>query len=216
MRQVYSGVLGFLLALLVLAASACGGSSGQSADTAQKSGSSNGFTTYSVDSQGFSIAVPDSWKTASVDELLDDDAVAALKAKSPVLGNAVDQLGKPSSFVKLLAFDTNATGGFATNLNVGITQLPDDVTQKQFFDLNVAQVRQATGKPPEQEEVDLPGGHALHITWILPGLSGDPVADQYLFYTPGKGYILTYSATSDQVHEYADTFERSANSFTHG
>ena len=216
---MYAGVLGFLLAVALLGAVvACGGSdqsSGSAAETAQKSASANGFSTYSVGSQGFSVAVPDSWKTASVDEVLDDASVEQLREKSPALGNALADLGKPSSVIKLLAFDPDAKNGFATNLNVGVTPLPDDVSEEEFFAANIEQVKQASGRSPDQEELDLPAGHALHINWELPGFDPAPVADQYLFYTPGRAYVLTYSALREQTDEYASTFERSVRSFQH-
>ena len=213
---MYSGVLGVLLAFVLFGTLACGGSD-QSAETVQKSSSANGFTTYTVDSQGFSIAVPDSWKTASADDVIDQNAIDKLQEKSPILGQALAEIGKPSSVVKLLAYDPNVTDSFTTNLNVVVTPLPDSVTQEQFFDANVSEIRGALGKDPDHEELDLPAGHALHLNWPLPGLqdSGAPVADQYFFFSPGRGYVLTYTVAGASADEYADTFERSARSFTH-
>jgi hypothetical protein len=209
-----SGVVSLLLATLVLLAPiACGGS-GQSAETAAEKGeSSNGFTRYTVDSQNFSVAVPDDWEIGSVDELLDEDTADRLRQENPKLADAVDQLGNPGSVIKLIAYDPDTSNGFSTNFNVGVFALPDDATEQQFYDLNVAQVEDGIGKAPAQEELELAGGRALHITWVIPGTEGSPVADQYLLFSPGRGYVLTYSALKERMDEYADTFEQSAESF---
>jgi hypothetical protein len=207
-----------LLATLILfAAIACGGS-GESAETAAQQGeSSGGFTTYTVDSQNFSIAIPDDWEIGSVDELLDEESADRLRQENPTLADAVDQLGDPRSVIKLIAYDPDANNGFATNFNVAVFALPDDASEQQFYDLNVAQVEDGIGKAPAQEELELAGGrHALHVTWVIPGAEGSPVADQYLVFSPGHGYVLTYSALEERMDEYAHTFEQSAETFRYG
>lgn len=214
--RVYSSVVTFLLTTLVLLPIACGGSD-QSAQTAAQTGqSANGFTRYTVESQNFSIAVPESWEIGSVDELRNEDTADRLRQENPKLADAVDQLGDPGSVIKLIAYNPDTSDGFSTNLNVAVFALPDDATEQEFFDLNVAQVRDGIGKAPAQEELDFPGGHALHITWVIPGASGSPVADQYLLFSPGRGYVLTYGTLKESMDEYADTFEQSAESFRYG
>lgn len=52
------------------------------------------------------------------------------------------------------------------------------------------------------------------MSWEVPGLEGAPVANQYLVYTKGRAYILTYATTSGRAGELASTFERSARSFS--
>ena len=189
MRQVYSWVLGVSVALVLLAASACGGDDGPSEP--QQGSSSGGFTTYTVESDDFSIAVPDSWQTASADEVLTEERLDALRDANPMIADAVESMGKPSSTIKLLALDPVPSEGFTTNLNVGVTPLPEEVTEEQFFRVNTEQVKQVTGESPEQEEVDLPAGHALHMTWAIPGSDVTSVADQYLFRRDGRGYVLS-------------------------
>ena len=156
MRTLRVSLPRLLLATLILfAAIACGGS-GESAETAaQKGASSNGFTTFTVDSQHFSIAVPDDWEIGSVDELLDEESADRLRQESPTLADAVDQLGDPRSVIKLIAYDPDANNGFATNFNIAVFALPDDASEQQFYDLNVAQVEDGIGKAPAQEELEL-------------------------------------------------------------
>jgi hypothetical protein len=199
----------WVIALVVLV-SACGG---EGDSEPRKSSSSSGFTTYTVESERFSIAVPDSWQTVSADEAVNDEVIDRLREANPTLAAAVEDLGKPSSVIKLLAYDPDTSQGFATNVNVGVTPVPEEVTEEQFFDVNVEQVQQAIGTAPTEEELDLPAGHALHVTWEVPGLEGTPVADQYLFYTKGRAFILTFSTKTDLTDEYASTFTRSARSF---
>jgi hypothetical protein len=209
-----SSVVSVLLATLaLLAAIGCGGSD-QPAETAAQTGeSANGFTPYKVESQNFSVAVPDSWEIGSVDELLNENTADRLRQENPKLADAVDQLGDPGTVIKLIAYDPETSNGFSTNFNVGVFALPDAATEQQFYDLNVEQVRKGIGQAPSREELDLPGGHALHITWVIPGAAGAPVVDQYLFFSPGRGYVLTYSTLKENMDEYADTFEQSAESF---
>jgi hypothetical protein len=209
MRQVYSWVLGVSLALLVLVGSACGGESGEP----QEGSSSGGFTSYTVESDDFSVAVPQRWQTASADDVLTEERIDQLRETNPMIADAVESLGKPSSTIKLLAFDPAASKGFATNLNVGVIPLPEGVTEEQFFQVNIEQVTQVMGEAPEQEEVDLPAGHAMHMTWEIAGADVTSVADQYFFYRHGRGYVLTYSTRPDLTEQYASTFERSARSF---
>ena len=204
-----------LLATLILfAAIACGGS-GESAETAaQKARARTASRPTRSTSQNFSIAIPDDWEIGSVDELLDEESADRLRQENPTLADAVDQLGDPRSVIKLIAYDPDANNGFATNFNVAVFALPDDASEQQFYDLNVAQVEDGIGKAPAQEELELPGGrHALHVTWVIPGAEGSPVADQYLLFSPGRGYVLTYSALEERMDEYAHTFEQSAESF---
>jgi hypothetical protein len=213
----YSSVVNVLLATLVLLAPiACGGSDQTSETAAQTGASANGFTTYTVESQNFSVAVPDSWEIGSVDELLNEDTAARLRQENPKLADAVDQLGDPGSVIKLIAYDPDTGNRFSTNFNVGVFALPDAATEQEFYDLNVEQVRKGIGQTPSQEELDLPGGHALHITWVIPGAARAPTADQYLFFSPGHGYVLTYSTLKESMDEYADAFEQSAESFRYG
>jgi hypothetical protein len=217
MRTLRAGLPRLLLPTLVLLGTiACGGSHESTETAAQRAATANGFTTYMVKSQNFSIAVPDSWEIGSVDELLNEDTADRLRQENPTLADAVDQLGDPGSVIKLIAYDPDASNGYSTNVNVGVFALPDTATEQQFYDLNVAQVRDGIGKAPAQEELELPGGHALHITWVIPGAAGSPVADQYLLFSPRRGYVLTYSTTKERLDEYADTFEQSAESFRYG
>ena len=214
MGRVSPRILVSVLAVVLFGMLACSRSD-ESTETAQKSGSANGYSTYTIESQGFSIAVPDSWKTASSDELLDDESLEELREKSPALGEAVDQLGDPDATIKFVAFDREVSNNFATNLNVGLIALPDNVTERDFFYANLAEIKDAVGKSPAKEEVDLPAGHALHIKWVLPGLDGAPLADQYLLFAPGRAYVLTYAALSDRVDEYAEIFQKSAETFSY-
>ena len=215
MALVHPRVLVSIVAVVLFGTLACSGSDESTQTAAQKSGSANGYSTYSIESQGLSIAVPDSWNTASADELLDDQSLEELREKSPALGEAVEQLGDPNATIKFVAFDPAVSNNFATNLNVAVIPLPDNVTERDFFYANLAQIKDATGKSRAKEEVDLPAGHALHIKWVLPGLDGAPVADQYLLFAPGRAYVLTYAALSARVDEYAEVFQESAQTFSY-
>jgi hypothetical protein len=219
MKQVYLRALWVsLVVLAALALSGCGGGGGGSggatgADAPQKSGTDAGYSTHTVSSQQFSLAVPTGWKTASVDKVLNDAAIDQMTANNPSLGSAIKELGKPSSFIKFLAFDPETKNNFATNVNVGVTDVPSGVTAQQFYDANLAQIEQVFGiATPANEEVTLPAGPALRLNYEQ---EGPPkiATQQYLVLGDGKGYILTFTTLPELTSEYAPIFERAARSF---
>jgi hypothetical protein len=81
---------------------------------------------------------------------LNEDTFDRLRQENPKLADAIDQLGNPGSVIKLIAYDPDTSDGFSTNFNVGVFALPDDATEQQFYDLNVARSRTESAKPPRR------------------------------------------------------------------
>jgi hypothetical protein len=208
-----------LLLLLAVALAACllpACGSGEDADEEpQKVGASGDLTTYEVGSAGFSVAVPRDWRTVSADKAFTEDELREIKAEDPGLAPFLDALEGPDSLVKLLAFDPDVEGGFATNLNVLVEPVTIDITREQYFEATVSNVRQQFGPEVEQERVDLPAGEALHLTYEQSRSAGDgPIATvQYILFENETGYVLTYTTLPPRLPESADDFERSARTF---
>ena len=164
--------------------------------------------------QNFSIAIPDDWEIGSVDELLNEESADRLRQENPTLADAVDQLGDPRSVIKPIAYDLDANNGFATNFNVAVFALSGRCKRAA-----VLRPQRGAGRGRDRQSPRAGGTRASRRPPCAPRHVGDPwcrgspVADQYLLFSPGRGYVLTYSALEERMDEYAHTFEQSAESF---
>ena len=212
MSQVYLRVCRALL-VAVFVLSACGG---EENEQPQARGSTAGFTTYEVASAGFSVDVPESWRITTADEVLTDSYVEEVEQARPELGRILRELARPASPLKFFAFDPTSTGGFATNMNVIVEDVPSGFTREQYFDASLAYLRRLDiPQGLEQERVVLPAGEALHLVYeqVTPGTTTNNATIQYVLFDRGTGYVLTYATLPDRANEEQDTFQRSARSF---
>jgi hypothetical protein len=209
-------LLATVLALLALAA--CGGDAPAEDPTAVQVASSKGLTTYDVRSQDFSLAVPEDWRTASVDELLDEETMAAARAEAPTLAPLLETLATESSPIKLVAFDPAANAeAFATNVNVFVEPLPSGFTRQRYFDVNLEQLMRLFGPDVaiEEQQVRLPGGWAMRLSYQAFSAGPQILSTvQYVFFRRDTGYVLTYTTLPDRLAEAAEDFERSARTFS--
>lgn len=203
------------LALTALLLPACGGGD-EDADEPERVAQSGDLTTYEVSSAGFSVAVPPDWRTASADEAFTEDRLREMEAENPQLAPLLDELEGPDSLVKLVAFDPDVEGDFATNLNVLVEPVTVDITREQYFDATVSNVRKQLGADVEQERVDLPAGEALHLDYEQSAGDGEIATVQYVLFEDETGYVLTYTTLPRRLAERAEEFERSARSFELG
>lgn len=210
--SVYARLLALPLVLLALAG--CGGGDDEpAADEPQQTGAADGFAAYEVESGGFTLSVPEEWKTAKIDEILNEGGLDKIRQEDPELAQQVEPFAQPGSPVKFVALDPDVQGGFATNVNVYVEEVPDGVTRDQYFEASLQKLTDAFGAP-EQERVSLPGGEAVRVSYEQEIASGRKVAIvQYILFEEGTGYVLTYSTLPERSAEYADTFETSAESF---
>jgi hypothetical protein len=213
-HSVYSRVVALLLVLLAFAG--CGGDDDQpeaETDRPQQTGETDGMAAYDVASGGFTISVPENWKAANIDEILDEDALEELRAEDPELARQVEQVAQPGSPVKFLALDPDIQDDFATNANVLVEEVPEGITRDQYFEASVDNITKAIGAP-EQERVTLPGGESLRLAYEQDTGAVPTVAIvQYVLFEQGAGYVLTYTTLPDRSAEYAETFEASARTF---
>jgi hypothetical protein len=201
------------VALAALLLPACGGGGEDAGEEPQEVEESGDFTRYEVSSAGFSIAVPKDWRTASADEAFTEDRLREMEAENPQLAPLLDALEGPDSLVKLVAFDPDVEGEFATNLNVLVEPVTVDITREQYFDATVSNVKKQLGADVEQERVDLPAGEALHLDYEQSTSVGEIATVQYVLFEDETGYVLTYTTLPRRLAERAEEFERSARSF---
>jgi hypothetical protein len=210
--SVYARLLALPLVLLALAG--CGGGDDEpAAEQPQKTGEADGLAAYEVESGGFTLSVPEDWKAATIDEILNGDALDEIRKEDPDLARQIEPFAQPGSPVKFVALDPDVQDDFATNANVYVEEVPGGVTRDQYFEASLQKLTDAFGAP-EQERVTLPGGEAVRVSYEQEIASGRKVAIvQYILFEEGTGYVLTYTTLPDRSAEYAETFEASANTF---
>ena len=205
-----------VLAALLLAGCG-GGSEGVGEPEAQRT--TGGQTTYKVDSAGFSIAVPESWKTISADEFSKGGGMEDVIRDTPVLRPYAEAFEGPNSVLKFVAVDPKVRNKFATNLNIIVEEVPAGMTIEGYQQALLSQLRafEALQGEIETERVELPAGPAARLTYHLKLLAGGRQVTtstlQYAIVLDGAAHILTYTTTPDLAFTYQDTFAESVRSF---
>ena len=213
MRRLASALVG---AVLLLAG--CGGESeGVGAPEAQRT--TGGHTTYKVASAGFSVAVPESWRTISADEFSKGGGMEDVLRETPALEPYVDAFQGANSVLKFVAIDPELSEEFATNLNIIVEAIPDGMTNESYEQGLLSQLRSFAGLVGEVEttDVELPAGPATRLDYQLDlEASGRQVTTstlQFAFLLEGTAHILTYTTTPDLGSKYEDAFVESARTF---
>jgi hypothetical protein len=186
----------------------------------QEQGTVAGFITYGVPSAGFTIAVSESWRTFTAEEVFADSAgLDEFIRENPDLAPYRDMLSDPRSPVKLIAADPNIRGNFATTMNVIVNDAPDGYSFDDFVRDSEPQIKSLAGmaRDVKSDVVELPAGKAQRLSYnghITLGGQERPIATlQYGLVANGRAYILTYTTLPEFEADYRDDFERSAQSF---
>lgn len=183
------------------------------------------WTVVNVDAEGYSIALPDGWVTASADDLKDSGVFDELAEQNPEARVALEQAkqGIENGSVSFFAFETGrrtARYGFATNVNVVNVPDPGNDTPRQVAD------QMATALPLQipglqvirTDTLSLPAGEAALVesTWTLQQASGpiDLRLTQYLVLAGDTGYVLSMTSPNATADRYADVWPDVAGSFT--
>jgi len=204
---------------LVLVVSGCGGKDAQrSATQAAAPSMPAGFAVRHVPDHGFSIALPKQWESLDAREALNSDAMKRFRKVNPALGSQVEALTLPDSPIKLIALAPNKQGGFLTNLNVLVTELPADVSYDEWSSSEVAEIEKVpTVTGLRKEETQLSTGRALHVTYRAafnrPNGRFVALVHQYLVKDDGSLYVLTYTTTPRLEPRLGKVFEQSARTF---
>ena len=132
-------------------------------------GHAAGGTTYDVASAGFSIAVPESWRTISADEFGDGGEWESVVTETPALAPYAQAFQGPDSVLKFVAVDPNVQDEFATNLNVIVEELPAGATLDDYEQAFVSQLESLPNLVGaiDRQRVELPAGPALRASYRL-------------------------------------------------
>jgi hypothetical protein len=210
---------GLLAALAALSLVACGGGEQEAAPEPREVGTGNGLTEYEVEAGGFSIAVPAGWETLSADVLLEAGELDVVAEENPKFEPYFRMLAGPDSPLKFVALDPVVRKGFATNLLVGVEDLPDGMTLGDYeraTRLQIAALGTLQGKI-EVGEAALPAGEARTMSYrtrlTVGGTATVFATRQYYLVDGGTGYVITFTTLPALVDAYADSFVRSAGTF---
>lgn len=204
--------------LTALSLAACGGSE-EAAEGPRQAGTENGLTVYEVDSGGFSIAVPAGWDTVSADDLLDSGDLDAVAEENPEFEPYFRMLAGPDSPLKFVALDPDVRQGFATNLLVGVEDLPDGMNLDDYERATRLQISSLGTLQGEIEvsEAALPAGEARTMSYrsrlTVGGTETVFATRQYYLVDGDKGYVITFTTLPGLVDAYANSFVRSADTF---
>lgn len=228
---------GLLLVLLLLLVAACGGSDGGStegdaaqpadtsdttagdttaADTAESDGD---LQTIEVESAGFSLGVPSSWKGISGDDFKKSGALEEFGEENPSLAPYLSALQADNSPMKLLAADPELEDNFATNVNVLVQDVPEGTSAKDYLEGNRSGLSSQLDIEGtiESEEIDHEVGDAAVARYRANLNSGGQKQTfsfvQYYFVNGTDAYVVTYTTLPQVEDRYQDDFETSAASF---
>jgi hypothetical protein len=203
-------------------AAGCGGDEGARSDTAVETRAAGpavpaGFTVRHVKRQGFSIALPKSWRSIDGRQAV-GGGLGDFKKANPQLAAGLDALARPNSPLKLLAVDPSDTGDFTTNVNVLVTRIPSGISFERWTSVELADIRKAVSvKGLQREDLQLRPGRALHLTYRAtfnrPGGTFTALIDQYMVKKGGSLYIISYTTKPSSYAQEQGIFADSARSF---
>ena len=204
-------------ALTVLLLAGCGGANDSAGVETQAR--SAGSTTYDVTSAGFTIAVPESWRTISADEFADGGKWETFVNETPPLAPYTQAFQGPDSLLKFVAVDPNGQDGFATNLTVIVEELPAGATLEGYEQASISQLEALSNLVGaiDRQRVELPAGPAVRASYRLKLVTSGKTRTvsilQYALVDEGRAFILTYTTLPARATAYEDPFARSAQSF---
>ena len=181
-----------------------------------------GFTTYSVPSAKFTIALPAAWQVFTAGEALRGAyGIDEVKREQPELASYLDALDDPRSPVKLVAGDATPSEGFTVTANVLAQTVSPGYSLADLTRETENEIRNMPADVSDlrRDFVNLPAGHAqriryrvrLNLNGALPG-----AVTQYGLVANGRVYLITYATLPELEGDHRDDFERSASSLSLG
>jgi hypothetical protein len=196
---------------------ACGGGDDGS-DSPSSKRDAGTLTVYELSDPSFSLGVPKSWTAITREELRETGAVERFSRDNPAVAPLLDGILRSGSPMKFIALDPAVRQGFATNVNVVVEDVPDDMELSDLARSSAADLRTlGVVRGLRTGIVSLPAGEAVKITYRMQlryGTVTRSVATlQYALIADGKSYVVTYSTLPGLKQRYASAFEDSAQSF---
>jgi hypothetical protein len=199
-----------LLVAFLLAGCGFGG------DSTPEPAGSDGLTRYAISADRFSIGVPETWH-ATTSTQMRKASFQRFADENPAFAAYAEAVRKKNSPFKFFAYDPVVRKRFATNLNIAVRPVSGRVTPERYKRSALAEARSVAEGRLDSSEIDLPAGKALRIQYrvrfVLNGRRKAIATTQYALLLENTSYVLTYTTLSALQDEYADSFERSAESF---
>jgi hypothetical protein len=168
-----------------------------------------------------SFAVPRSW--VSVDpRTVAGNAGKELREENPQLGAILDELAKPGSPVRLVAFDPATISGFVTNVNVVVTRVSSSLTFTLYRHATLAELRRVPGLvgTPTATAVTLPAGRAvrthLRASVVIKGRRLVADLNQIAFLRGGRSIVVTFTTAVAAATRTAPVIARASRSIRFG
>jgi hypothetical protein len=214
MRRVLLAAVPVLLAL-----AACGGEDDR-AEGAFSKRDEGAQTVYELHDPHFSLGVPKSWTAITRSELQETGALERFSEDNPAIAPVLEGVLQPGSPMKFVALDPVVRHGFSTNVNVVVTDVPDDLDLQELARASAAELESLGVAGLKTAEVSLPAGPAVKLGFRLEaryGATARSIATlQYALLADGMSYVLTYSTLPHLETRYAAAFDESARSFRVG
>jgi hypothetical protein len=177
---------------------------------------------HAVPGVGFSVGVPRGWRSIDYRQVATSDLLDRLSRENPQLAPLLQALRSPSSGVKLFAFDPQLTGGFATNMNLVVEQVPAGMSASQYAGAAVAQLGRLSNvvRPIRRRAIRLAAEPAVelsyHIRFTLSGKQVVTSTTQYVLTHDARAFVVTYTTLPGLAGRYASPFAASAGSIRLG
>jgi hypothetical protein len=168
-----------------------------------------------------SFAVPRSWISVDARNVA-GAAGKELRRENPELAAILDQLARPGSPVRLMAFDPATAGGFVSNVNVVVTPIPSGVSFAAYLQATKSELIRVPGLigTPSARAVTLPAGRAVR-THLRAGVvvSGRNVVgdiNQFAFLRNGRSIVVTFTTAAANARKAAPVVTRASKSIRFG
>lgn len=180
----------------------------------------NNWKLYPVTSDGYAMALPNSWVYQELSAATIDQVIADLKKNNSQLADVLAKQGKQllASGIKYYAIDGtlgSTAGGMATNCNVLHQTQPQVFTLDYLVTANLQELENmsAVTKPITHKRVQLTVGEAEEIRYVM-SMAGanNPAVKfstlQYLLVRGKETYIATFGTSPVLESKNAPTFQK--------
>jgi hypothetical protein len=171
---------------------------------------------------GFSLAVPSDWEAVKAGQALSSEKAEEFRRDNPEIERYIDAVSGPDSPVKFLAFDPDVEEDFATNVNVVVITLGEELSLTEWALAAKREIRALETRRGELRDAseDFPQGEALRLDYEQEFRFGTDVrtvaTTQYGFVEDARSFVLTFTTLPEQSDAYADVFRAVAASFRIG